>query len=105
MITHTSQRILKQRLHIRSTEKEEQLTYHFHLLQFLDRLSLYLCINEPGVKESERNTKYKEGFKNSEYFYFTNGSKIKAEWLDRNHVSVHPYPFEKSSGQHLSVKK
>jgi hypothetical protein len=89
------QRKLKEQLHIHSTEKEEQLTYHFHLLQFFDRLSLYLCINEPGVRKSGEFQKYKDGFKNSEYFYFTNGSKIKAEWLDTNHVSVHPFPFEK----------
>jgi hypothetical protein len=88
------QRKLKE-LHIHSTEKEEQLTYHFHLLQFFDRLSLHVCMNEPGVKKSGGFSKYQDGFKNSEYFYFTNGSKIKAEWLDMNHVSVDPFPFQK----------
>jgi hypothetical protein len=89
------QQVLREQLGIHATEKEERLTYHFHLLQFLDRLSLYLCINKPGVKKSGEFSKYQDGFKNSEYFDFTKGSKIKAEWLDTNHVLVHPFPFEK----------
>lgn len=73
---------------------EALLQQHFHLLQFSDNLSLYLCLNEPGVGKEEEHPWFRNGFKNTEVFH-PDHRPITAEWLNENQVTLYPYPFER----------
>ncbi|WP_394233544.1 DUF3891 family protein [Niallia oryzisoli] len=68
--------------------------YHYELLRFGDDISLYLCLNEPGVS------------KEKEHYFFQNGIKLPVEledkkitqmtlhWRNKHTVSVRPFPFD-----------
>lgn len=79
---------------------EELMQQHFHLLQFSDNLSLYLCLNEPGVEKEEEHPWFRNGFTHTEVFH-PDDQPITAAWLNENQVTLDPYPFEKEL--HLSM--
>jgi hypothetical protein len=84
---------LKAKLRINTPEEEALCQYHFHLLQFFDDLSLYLCINHPGVPKKKEYPFFLEGFKNTELFTFTGNTKIQAGWKSPEAVFVTPFPL------------
>jgi hypothetical protein len=84
---------LKDQLQLHAAADEVLLQYHFHLLQFFDDLSLYLCMNQPGVSKQEEYPFFQQGFKNTDFFAFTGGKKIEASWKTRYMVAVQPFPF------------
>ncbi|WP_068677398.1 DUF3891 family protein [Oceanobacillus sp. Castelsardo] len=67
--------------------------FHYELLKFTDSLSLFFCINRPGVKKDEY------------HFFFKNGialpsiDKMKSqilwpEWKADNTIYIDPFPYE-----------
>jgi hypothetical protein len=86
---------LKKQVRIDSAEKQILLAYHFHLLQLFDDLSLYICIHEPGVAKENEHPFFRSGFKNTDYFAFTAGHKIKASWKNNQNITVSPFPLTK----------
>ncbi|MBH0230214.1 DUF3891 family protein [Halobacillus yeomjeoni] len=64
---------------------------HFKRLQFCDDLSLYVCMQEPGITKSEEVPWFKDGFRQS--FDFSPEGMM-AHWKDENHVTVDPFPFQ-----------
>ena len=68
--------------------------FHYGLLKLGDDLSLYICLNEPGVP------------KEKEHYFFQNGitlpmkpgdekqMKMTLKWRDQNTISAYPFPFE-----------
>ncbi|MBN6186709.1 DUF3891 family protein [Aneurinibacillus sp. BA2021] len=70
------------------------LRFHFDLLQFCDNLSLYVCMQEPGVAKEEEISWFRNGFPQS--FAFAKGKKIIARWTDGQTVSLTPFPFNKT---------
>ncbi|MGM0845606.1 MAG: DUF3891 family protein [Bacillota bacterium] len=83
---------------------EELLLQHFRLLQFSDNLSLYLCMNEPGVQKEDEHPWFKKGFKNTETLHLSNRPLI-AQWLNFNEVIMHPFPFESDFQVFLKYKE
>ncbi|MGM0852455.1 MAG: DUF3891 family protein [Bacillota bacterium] len=79
---------------------EELLQQHFRLLQFSDNLSLYLCLNEPGVDKEDEHPWFKNGFKNTETFHPQN-QPLMAQWGKANEVTLDPFPFDKEF--HISM--
>lgn len=65
---------------------------HFRRLQFCDDLSLYVCMQEPGVSKENEVPWFREGFRQS--FDFAPDGMI-AHWVDERQVSVYPFPFER----------
>ncbi|SDZ93195.1 Protein of unknown function [Thalassobacillus cyri] len=65
---------------------------HFKRLQFCDDLSLYICMQEPGVAKEEELSWFKNGFRQT--FDFAPQGMI-SNWLDKYTVSVAPFPFER----------
>ncbi|MFC4766276.1 DUF3891 family protein [Effusibacillus consociatus] len=94
---------LVQRLHLHGATMDE-LQFHFRLLQFCDNLSLYLCLNEPGVSKSDEFPWYRNGFSGSDQFSFTKNRVIMAHWIDKERVSLSPSPFEKEVQVSLMTK-
>ena len=64
---------------------------HFNRLQFCDDLSLYVCMQTPGVSKEEEVSWFKDGFRQT--FDFAPSGMI-AHWVDDKQVSVDPFPFE-----------
>ena len=64
---------------------------HFRRLQFCDDLSLYVCMQEPGIPKEKEVPWFKNGFRQS--FDFAPAGMI-AHWEDKKKVSVYPFPFE-----------
>ncbi|MCA1064040.1 DUF3891 family protein [Rossellomorea sp. AcN35-11] len=79
---------------------EDLLQQHFHLLQFSDNLSLYLCLNEPGVSKEEEHPWFRNGFHHTEMFHPEN-RPFTAKWVNPNQVTLDPYPFNRDF--HLSM--
>ncbi|WP_175987160.1 DUF3891 family protein [Bacillus sp. Marseille-Q1617] len=71
---------------------EELLQQHFRLLQFSDDMSLYMCLNEPGVTKEDEHPWFRDGFKNTEWF---NGGDrlLNGEWLNDKEIRVDRFPF------------
>ncbi|WP_077213502.1 DUF3891 family protein [Bacillus dakarensis] len=74
-------------------QKEKQLQYHLDMLKFCDNLSLYICLNKPGVDKSKEHPFYRNGF--SQRFHFANNQRIDAHWKDEETVSLSVSPHAK----------
>ncbi|QIL77030.1 DUF3891 family protein [Hymenobacter sp. HDW8] len=72
------------------------LDFHVQLLKFLDRLSLYLCLNEPGATKEQEHPWYQAGIPFSDYFDFTGHQLIQTKWISKNEVQVVPFPFDEA---------
>lgn len=70
--------------------QDDLFTFHYHLLQFVDDLSLYVCFQNPGVNKADELAWFKEGF--SQPFYFlSKDERIVAHWIDESSISLsHP---------------
>lgn len=84
---------------------ESELMYDLHVLQFCDDLSLYLCLNEPGVDKEHEFPWWREGFPMSEKFDCTNGEMIHAYWKNSNTVELSPFPFDRVVSVQLTCRK
>ncbi len=85
---NTRQKRLKKELG--DTVQEDYLQFHFDLLQFCDDLSLYCCMNEPGVSKQHELSWFRGGF--PQQFDFAS-DKIVAHWQDDKTVMVDSFPF------------
>jgi hypothetical protein len=94
---------LKNSLQLHSQKATAELAFHFQLLQFCDDLSLYVCLNEPGVSKEDEFLWYRDGF--SQNFAFAKGQGLMAHWLDHETVSVSPFPLEHAITHSLPLKK
>jgi hypothetical protein len=73
---------------------DDLFNFHYGLLKLGDDLSLYMCLNEPGVP------------KEKEHFFFRNGitlpmkpgdekqAKMTLTWRDQHTISANPFPFK-----------
>lgn len=95
---------LKQFCYIKTSEQEDALHYHFRLLQFCDNISLYVCLNEPGVSKAEEYPWYRNGFKNSEIFNKMHEQQIIAQWIDDMRIKFSPFPFQKPFHAQVKIK-
>lgn len=72
---------------------EELIHSHFRLLQFCDDLSLFVCLNKPGVSKEDEFPWYQEGFERTEPFNRDTGKPLVAEWVSEKEIRVAPFPF------------
>ncbi|MGY2134140.1 DUF3891 family protein [Hymenobacter sp. HD11105] len=89
------QQRLKRQLGL-TAPSQPTLDFHLQLLKFLDRLSLYLCLNEPGADKEHEHPWYKGGIPFSDYFDFTDHQLIQANWVSRSRIKVTPFPFDEA---------
>jgi hypothetical protein len=83
--------------------KEQELHYHLAILKFCDNLSLYICLNEPGVSKSNEHPFYREGLPQT--FPFTAGKSIIPRWVSMEDVSLSTSPFAKGLRTVLAYKE
>ncbi|WP_261378344.1 DUF3891 family protein [Paenibacillus agilis] len=80
----------QQRIRARLGELDEHMVAsHFKLLQLCDDISLYVCMNEPGVSKVNEHPWYKEGFET-----IIKGQKINARWISANEIKIDPCVFD-----------
>ncbi|MGN7312360.1 DUF3891 family protein [Alkalicoccobacillus gibsonii] len=72
----------------------------FTLLQFCDDLSLYICMNPPGIRKSDEVSWFKNGF--AQLFPFA-PKGIQAEWKTESEIMLEPFPFKESLTLTFSV--
>jgi len=99
------QATIKDTLGLHTPGAENLLGFHLQLLKFCDNLSIYLCLNEPGVKKEAEHPWYRSGLPNSEQFAFTKGEKINAVWLSTTQIRVTPFPFVAEFSVRVPYKK
>ncbi|SEN62908.1 Protein of unknown function [Mesobacillus persicus] len=84
-------------------DKEKKLMDHLEILKFCDNLSLYVCLNEPGVRKSHEHPFFRNGFPQS--FPFANHMPIHAHWKDQETVKLSVSPFEEIVEVKLAYKE
>lgn len=85
----------QRQLTIRSQLKlkdDTKLLSHFHVLQFLDRFSLFLCFRENGISPLREFPWYEDGFASSNHF-IPNRERIHAHWTDAYQIKLSPFLF------------
>ncbi|MBX0292375.1 DUF3891 family protein [Hymenobacter sp. HSC-4F20] len=90
------QQRLRHQLSLTTLAAEATLTFHLHLLKFCDNLSLYLCLNEPGVSKAREYPWFTNGIPLSDFFAFTQGTLVQASWATKNRVQITPSPFARN---------
>ena len=73
---------------------EESVSEDLQQLQWLDRLSLYVCMNEPGTSKKNEHPWYQKGIQVSD----KKGNKVtlKTNWLNERTITLDPFPFSES---------
>jgi hypothetical protein len=70
------------------------LNYQLRILKFCDDLSLYICMNKPGVSKEDEVPLFKKGFADSEFFHEDGETKVVASYKDRGTIKFNSNPFE-----------
>ncbi|CAM3593765.1 DUF3891 family protein [Marinicrinis lubricantis] len=98
---HGRQEIIKEELQIMDLD---MINHYVRLLQFCDRLSLYVCLNHPGTDKDQEHPWYKDGFPHSDLFS-TDRKIVKAEWNKQDQIIVRSFPFEAEFSATLRQKR
>lgn len=64
---------------------QEVIQRHFMLLQLCDDISLYVCLNEPGVSKEEEHPWFREGFEATLL-----GERCEARWINAREIRLTP---------------
>lgn len=72
--------------------QQETLLLHRQILQTCDGLSLYVCLNAPGIPKEEEHEWFKDGVPGSEPF--GGGGLVQLSWIDEKTVKADPSPFD-----------
>lgn len=83
---------------------EMEIKQHYRLLGLCDDLSLYVCLNEPGVHKEEEHPWFREGL--GKLILPSGGDEsIQAYWRDERTIDVQPFPFSDSFEAELSYRR
>lgn len=67
--------------------------FHYGLLQFCDNLSLYMCLNSPGVSKGEEHPFFKNGIPTTNMYNIFSWGKIELKWINKNTITMNEFPF------------
>lgn len=98
---------LERQKRILTTLTKEQFVMfdkHYRLLKFCDELSLYVCMNKPGVEKKDEIDLFKDGFEGTEMFNSKEEKPIQAEWIDEETIRITPFPFQTEFHTHVKYK-
>lgn len=84
---------------------ETVIKQHYHLLQLCDDLSLYVCMNEPGVSKEKEHPWFQNGVGSTAVLFQEGKESIQALWKDECTVEVQPAPFCDSFETELSYRR
>ncbi|HEK9099499.1 DUF3891 family protein [Bacillus pfraonensis] len=106
MVNFYKQELDRQKKFLKTLTKERHAMFdkHYKLLKFCDELSLYACMNEPGVTKKEEIDLFKEGFEGTEIFNAVTNKPLTAEWIDKEKIRITPFLFESECKTHVRYK-
>ncbi|MFC0015529.1 MULTISPECIES: DUF3891 family protein [Allobacillus] len=81
---------------------ERAFDFHFHLLQFCDDLSLYFCLNEPGIDKENETKMFKHGFRQQ---FQGMKEKMVAYWEEPNRILLNNGPFKETFSLEVPYKE
>ncbi|WP_156291573.1 DUF3891 family protein [Oceanobacillus salinisoli] len=70
--------------------------FHYDLLKLGDSLSLYLCLNEPGVTKEDVHFFFRNGIDLPSDIDQLSKQVLEPEWKDEHTIVLSPFPFESS---------
>ncbi|MEW9677096.1 DUF3891 family protein [Lentibacillus sp. L22] len=73
---------------------QDNYDYHYALLQFFDNVSLYICLNDPGVAKQDEHRFFKSGIPVSDAFTFFKQDKAWIEWRNDQTIQMECFPFD-----------
>ena len=68
--------------------------FHYGLIQFSDNLSLYLCLNEPGIAMNAGHSFFKDGIPMNQELHEFCDEHLQLHWKNENTVVLDDFPFE-----------
>ncbi|PAV28272.1 hypothetical protein CIL05_18060 [Virgibacillus profundi] len=77
--------------------------HHYSLIQLGDNLSLYICLNEPGVTKENEHRFFKNGIPLSSSLNGFNQQKVELHWMDTKTIAMSEFPFENEV--HITLKQ
>ena len=81
---------------------EQAFDFHFRLLQFCDDLSLYFCLNEPGIDKENETEMFKRGFRQQ---FEGIKEKMVAYWEQPDFILLKSGPFAETFSLEIPYKK
>lgn len=69
--------------------------FHYGLLQLCDNLSLYICLNEPNVKNKHGHPFFRKGIPLSSELTLFGENKIQLSWINEDTITMSEFPFKK----------
>ncbi|WP_249871484.1 DUF3891 family protein [Oceanobacillus saliphilus] len=78
--------------------------FHYGLIQLADNLSLYVCMNEPGVEKQDEHSFFKNGIPTNEDIHEFCKPKLHLKWQDANTVVLDDFPFNGPINVNLKQK-
>lgn len=80
---------------IQNMDRFDQDSYDFHygILQMLDDMSLFICLNEPGVSDENIHPFFKNEIRKHEGITAIPEEKIRIYWKDEHTICLYPFPF------------
>lgn len=81
----------------------QTIEMHVEVLKFFDNVSLYLCLNEPGVSKEHEFPWFRNGVARSELLPGV-PKRIDACWINDHQVGLEPFPFKEKFGVSLLVR-
>lgn len=67
---------------------------HYELLQLCDKLSLYICLNEPGADKKDEHPFFRNGISVSSILNFPGPAVLIPKWIDKNTIIINSPPFK-----------
>lgn len=71
----------------------ENFNFHYGVLQMLDDMSLFICLNEPGIRQVDSHPFFKRGIKRNESVDTIPEEKIHIYWNDERTICLDPFIF------------
>lgn len=81
---------------------DQTFQLHLSILQFFDSLSLYICLNEPGVNKENEHPYFKKGIPIPASF---GDDSLQAEWLATDEIRVDKRIFKENVHFHYQYKQ
>ncbi|MGU3369439.1 DUF3891 family protein [Bacillus mycoides] len=106
MMSFYKNELERQKRILKTLTKEQYAMFdkHYRLLKFCDELSLYVCMNKPGVKKKDEIDLFKDGFEGTEMFNSKEDKPIQAEWVDEETIRITPFPFKTEFHTYVKYK-
>lgn len=72
---------------------QDSYDFHYGILQMLDDISLFICLNEPGATGDELHPFFKNGISKNEGLTVIQGENVHIHWRGQRTIKLDPFPF------------